>query len=70
MFAEYPQLKMNSLNKQKHKYLMHTWSDKALKSIVEKRALLEMMYICKFGQGILFILLFSGAQLDIWLEGG
>ena len=29
--AEKLQMKMNSSNKQKHGYLIHTWSDKALK---------------------------------------
>jgi len=31
-FAEKPEMKINSLKKQKHGYLIHTWSDKAFKN--------------------------------------
>ena len=30
-FAENPQLKMDGLKKQKHGYIIYTWSDKAVK---------------------------------------
>ena len=30
-FTEKPQIKINSLKKQKRGYIIHTWSDKALK---------------------------------------
>ena len=30
-FAENPQLKIDGLKKQKHGYLIYTWSDKAVK---------------------------------------
>ena len=30
-FTEKPQIKINSINKQKRGYLVHTWSEKALK---------------------------------------
>ena len=37
--AEKPQMKINSLKKQKHRYLIHTWSDKASKGTVVNLAL-------------------------------
>ena len=39
IFTEKPQMKYNSLNKQKHAYLIHIWLDKALKVAVVNRAL-------------------------------
>ena len=42
-FAENPQMKINSLKKQKHGYLIHTWSDKAFKGIVVNRALPSLL---------------------------
>ena len=39
LFAEKPQIKINSLKKQKHGYLMHTWSDKAYKGTIVNQAL-------------------------------
>ena len=38
-FPEKPQTKKNSLKKQKHGYLFHTWSDKAFKGTVVNRTL-------------------------------
>ena len=32
-------MKINSLKQQKHGYLIHTWSDKALKGTIANRAL-------------------------------
>ena len=36
---ERPQMKIHSLNKQKHAYIIHTWSDKAFKETDENGAL-------------------------------
>ena len=38
-YAENPQMKINSLKKQKHSYLIQTGSDKAFKGRVVNRAL-------------------------------
>ena len=39
MQVENPQMKINSLKKQKHRYLIHTLSDKAFKGTVVNRTL-------------------------------
>ena len=39
IFAEKPHIKINSLKKQKHWYLIHTWSDKTFKGTVVNRTL-------------------------------
>ena len=38
-FTEKPQMKINSLKKQQHWYLFHTWSDKAFQGTVVNRVL-------------------------------
>ena len=37
--SENPQMNINTLKKQKHEYLIHTWSDKGFKGTVVNRAL-------------------------------
>ena len=38
-FPKEPQIKINNVKKQKHGYLIHTWSDKAFEGSVVNRAL-------------------------------
>ena len=61
-FLNKPQLKIISFLNYKHRYLIHTWSDKALKDTIENRALalLQWRFAWRFAHSSFnrFILIF------------
>ena len=54
-FPEKLQMKLNSLKKQKHKYLIHIWSDKAFKGTVVNRALLSLLWRVTWNYALKFL---------------
>ena len=59
--AEKSQMKLNSLKKQKHWYLIHTWSDKASKGIVVN---LAFKGLCNFVNSILELGMEAGGKFS------